>query len=67
MNEQEKQRLLQACARAQREYEEGVQTLRKRRREVFAAALRTPISAREVSEVTGLSGSMVSSIATGRR
>lgn len=70
MDEAEKRRLLDACAAAQREYEEAVRAVelpKVCRREAFAAALHTPITAREIVEITGLSGSVITRLSKGQR
>lgn len=58
MDELERQRLLDACAEAQRRYEEATTA----RVQAFAETLRTPVTYREVSEVTGLPISTLRSI-----
>lgn len=67
MDEKEKQRLLDACMEAQQRYLATMEREKERRTAVFAAALRTRISAREIAEVVGLSGSMVAKISKGQR
>ncbi len=58
MEESERARLLAECAQAQKNYEWSKQ----RRKDAFIAAMRTPISAREISEVTGLPRTTISGI-----
>lgn len=66
MDELERQRLLDACAEAQRRYEEGMAELKMQRFLAFREASRSAVKNAEIAEATGLSASRVSRIARGQ-
>ncbi|MCH6197437.1 hypothetical protein MHT86_08010 [Corynebacterium mastitidis] len=67
MDQDEKQRLLDACAAAQEEYTRGMERLRVARLEAFRAASMRAVKNREIAEAVELSESMVGKIIKGKR
>lgn len=65
--EEPKQRLLREAVEAHERYIEGVEQLKAARQEAFRRALAGPVTAREISDRVGLSGSIVSRISKGQR
>ena len=59
--------LLAAAVDAYRSYELTVEQAKRERTEAFQRALRGPVSGREIADELGISQSMVSRIAAGKR
>lgn len=62
-----KEELIQQAVAAHEAYVRGVEELRLERQRAFRQALAGPVSARELSERVGLSGSIVTRISKGQR
>lgn len=62
-----KEELLRHAVEAHEAYLEGTDQLRRERQRAFRQALAGPVTAREIAERVGLSGSIVTRISKGQR